>query len=387
MLNGDANRRARANRSASGAALTRKRRAGAAVSQSVSKNKRLPYLDFFRGVAILQIVVLHAGRALFNRGYAAPIPDSHVAFATIDIFFHNATVYFTLISSIIFAHVFAAGNFVAFLKSRMLNVAAPYVVVSAALTVLLALRGGSPAELDIAGIVGEALYNIGRGSAWNQLWYIPIILALYVLTPTLYALARAPQARLAVALIIVSPLAFSRTGTELSMGTLIYFAGPYMLGLLIGCDPERWLDRFARHIPALTAAALATTAALYVLYFAQKDFIGPVSLRESLYYIQKLALGGLLLVGLRAWSRMPGRIRDKVLGLAASTSFGVYFIHAPALRPIADVIGGFSSGAPSLAVLAGSILLASAAAVLFSWIVIWVARRVFGKRSRLIVGA
>ncbi|MGF1543478.1 MAG: acyltransferase [Parvularculaceae bacterium] len=337
----------------------------------------------FRGAAILQIVVLHAGRALFNRGYAEPIADSDLAFATIDIFFHNATIYFTLISSILYARIFAHRDFVGFLKGRALYVATPYLVVSTALTILMSFRQGGdlgqlPAAIFLAGATGDA---------WNQLWYIPVILALYALTPTMFALARAPEARWAAVALIAAPLLFSRTGTDVTAPQLLYFAGPYMLGLLIGLDLERWMDAFERRKAALGATALASTAALYALYIGGLDYVGPVSARESLYYVQKLALAALLLTLMRRWSLTPRRRRDAFLTYAATTAFGIYFVHAPALRPIVRVVGGLTTEPPGGAERLALTFVAAVAAVLVSWAVVIVAQKTLGRRSRLILGA
>ena len=61
-----------------------------------------------RGLAILAIVLLHSANAMLNRGLAKPLSPAaqHVGIAT-DILFHNSTIYFALISGILYAHLFA----------------------------------------------------------------------------------------------------------------------------------------------------------------------------------------------------------------------------------------------------------------------------------------
>ena len=62
-----------------------------------------------RGLAILAIVLLHSANAMLNRGLAKPLSPAaqHVGVAT-DILFHNSTIYFALISGILYGHLFAA---------------------------------------------------------------------------------------------------------------------------------------------------------------------------------------------------------------------------------------------------------------------------------------
>lgn len=356
----------------------------AGPSPPAAPGRRLVYLDYFRGVAILQIVILHAGRALFNQGFDAPIPDSHVAFATVDILFHNATIYFTLISGIVYAYLFSTRDFVGFLRSRALNVAAPYLVVTAGLTLLIA---GRAPGLDAATLAAAFFKNAVTGDAWNQLWYIPVILILYVMTPTLFALVRAPRTLWVLLALAALPLVFSRTGTTVTASTVLYFTGPYVLGLMIGADLDRWMAGLRRNALALAALAAIATAALYPLYFSGVDFAGPVSIRESLFYIQKLALAGVTLVWLAGWEKRPVKWRDTVVGYAAATAFSIYFIHAPALRPIAQALGRLIPEPPGLAALGLATLLATVAALLVSWAVTIAAQKILGARSRMLIGA
>src|SRR3546814_17252627 len=108
-----------------------------------------------------------------------------------------------------------------------------------------------------------------------------------------------------MALLIVLPLAVSRTGTELTPAMTIYFMGAYMFGLWLGRDLDARLDLMERSASWIALVAGVSTAALSILYLADLDGRGPVSIRESLFYIQRLSLGVLILVALRLWSAQP----------------------------------------------------------------------------------
>src|SRR3546814_14210766 len=77
-----------------------------------------------------------------------------------------------------------------------------------------------------------------------------------------------------------------------------------------------------------------STAALSILFLADLDGRGPVSIRESRFYIQRLSLGVLILVALRLWSAKPRAVSDAVLGATATASCGLYFLHGPLVRPV-----------------------------------------------------
>src|SRR3546814_20448279 len=66
------------------------------------------YLDHGRALAILQIVLLHAGHAFLLRGFESPLPESNPVFAAVDVLLRNATIYFSMISGIIYARIFCS---------------------------------------------------------------------------------------------------------------------------------------------------------------------------------------------------------------------------------------------------------------------------------------
>jgi len=201
------------------------------------------YLDHFRAIAILQIVVLHAGHALFLRGLAEQVPDGNPVSALVDVLFRNATIYFSLISGIIYARVFASRPYAPFIRARFRNVGIPYLVVTAIFTTLLWYRSGGAADGDFGSLIRRVAYNTALGDAWNTLWYIPVILFLYAISPLLFHLVVTPRWRWISVALIALPLVFSRTGTVLTPSIVIYFLGAYVAGLWIGRDLDATRSR------------------------------------------------------------------------------------------------------------------------------------------------
>src|SRR3546814_13827101 len=79
------------------------------------------YLDHFRALAILQIVLLHAGHAFLLRGFESPLPESNPVFASVDVLLRNRTIYFSMLSGIIYARIFCTRPYAPFMKARLVN--------------------------------------------------------------------------------------------------------------------------------------------------------------------------------------------------------------------------------------------------------------------------
>jgi peptidoglycan/LPS O-acetylase OafA/YrhL len=355
---------------------------------SRGSGRHLQVVDDLRGLAILAIVLLHSANAMLNRGLSSPpTPSTRVIAAANDILFHNSTIYFALISGIIYAHVFAGRPHGGFMRARLANVGAPYLVMTAGLTLLLALaRDGAPLdEVPVA-----IARNLLLGEAWNTFWYIPVILLLYALSPLLLRLMTDPRLGWAATLMLVQPLLLTRTGTELTPQMFAYFAGVYCCGLLVGGDIERSLVVLRREQRFLVSVALTSGLVLVLLHAASLDQVrlGPLafSVRESVTYILRLSTAGLALVLLSGWACPPGRQPRRFLGLVAATSFGIYFLHGPLLRPVVQRLGAFIPPEQPLLLLLLAILLSAAVVLALCLGLLLALKRLLGPRSRYLTG-
>src|SRR3546814_6998217 len=79
----------------------------------------------------LQIVLLHAGHAFLLRGFESPLPESNPVFAAVDVLLRNATIYFSMISGIIYARIFCSRPYAPFMKARLVNTGVPYLAITA----------------------------------------------------------------------------------------------------------------------------------------------------------------------------------------------------------------------------------------------------------------
>jgi peptidoglycan/LPS O-acetylase OafA/YrhL len=357
----------------------------------MDEQQRSPFfreLHAFRGIAILSIVIAHAAGtySVFSGGKAAASAQdlvSLVHFAA----WHDSTLWFALISGLLFPTVFARRGFAAFYRNRVLRVVLPYVLMTALFTPV-AYRPAAPDEFlrwrgaGLGGYLDQFTYNLLHGTALHPYWYIPVLICLYLLTPLVWTLAR--RAPAALLLLAVVPLVSSRTGIHFSLQSVFYFLGAYAVGVYLGVDYPRRLQTLANRRIALAVVALACTLAIIALRLAQ----GPApatgfSILESVFYVQKLALGALMLCWLRE-SPVGG---NKMLAVCARFAFAIYFLHYLPLRILADLMvqHGPAGGGPLWDL--GIILTLAAAATALSIGAARLLRRILGPRSRFVVGA
>ncbi|MFV0644990.1 MAG: acyltransferase family protein, partial [Sphingomonadaceae bacterium] len=311
--------------------------------QPVTRKAYLEYMDFFRSFAILTVVLIHAGNAMLLQGLAGPLSASSEAVRTgLHLVSHNSTIYFALISGVLYAHILSGKPHATFMRTRMTHVALPYAIISIVITLLLsanALRhgtAGTPA--DIAGLLA---YNIMLGEAWNTLWYIPVILVLYLVSPLLMIALNDRRYHWIIAVIILLPLFVSRTGTEVTLSMLTYYCGVYTVGMIIGLNVQPRVDFLNRHVRMAACIALVAAVFIAILDWRHIDYLGFTSLRESGFYVLRLALAALMIVWLYRWSPDMRPETARWLKLIAAWSFGIYFLHGPLLRPIARSVGQF----------------------------------------------
>lgn len=291
---------------------------------------RLPVLDQLRAIAILSIVFLHSGRTYFLRGPEPHYSDHDLIFALNDIIFHDTTIYFTLISAIIYARSLHKKGALRYWLGRLENVVLPYIVVTIFFTTIawqLGRRSGSAESLW-----QTIVHNIIWGEAIYVLWYIPVVVIIYLLAPLLFSIVHNPKTRWFAVLLCLMPLIFSREGTDVTLPTIAYFLGAFMVALFIGIDFDNWLDFGMRHQFALWAISAFCSLILFVFYQKNILKLGITDLRESVFYILRMASGLALISYLVRVRPIEGRSLKNWLSWIAGMAFGLYFLHAFILR-------------------------------------------------------
>lgn len=357
------------------------------------KKGYLGYIHSFRGFAILNIVAIHAF------AFALLIPLNFEADRTAPMYvlnemlFHDSTLYFALISGLLFSSILRSRGYRRFYQGKLLYVLSPYIVCTVIFSMmrwndlgtgLLALPS------DMSDYLGSILPNLLSGEAQFTYWYIPVLLFMYAITPLLGKLTEARStAAIPAWIIMLLPLVFSRPEFEegvnqLNAGTLIYFTGAYTLGIYLGEKLEERLDYIATQLKPLLAVAVLTSVLIAVLMFAGINRFGFFSLQESLFYVQKLCIAAVILL----WLRSRAENQPRWMTSFANEAFSIYFLHVFMIVLLADIFWAFVRDPdfqPFSIYLSGWMYFAFA--LFMSMVAVYLMRLLFGKYSRMLVGS
>lgn len=352
------------------------------------------HLHAFRGVAIMLIVLVHiAGYSMFRIGTDPDMSDYLVVWAVFETIAHNGTVFFALISGLLYSTVLAGRGWVNFFRSKVTNVILPYVFFSLLFTAIVfsGISGISLFSGEVADYAREAFGNILTGNASFHFWYLPVLAGLFVLTPLVASIVAKPWGGWIVGAAMLVPLFVSRTWPDNSVQNVAVFMAPYAFGVWLGADYDSRMEKLRLLMKPLIATVIllsvATTAAFVQytgpMYMADEQWDGPVNWYESISYVQKMALACVVLLVLKANESW----RPRWLDLLATYAFAIYFLHA-AVRDVlfegllwlGVEIGPSWLHAPTILIIWIATLALSLG---FSMLV----RRALGRRSRMIIGA
>src|SRR5262245_28772330 len=158
--------------------------------------------------------------------------------------------------------------------------------------------------------------------------------------------------------------------------------GVYSVGMYIGARYESSLETCRRYWKPLLITALITTAALVAAYLLEYDKVGPVSGRETLFYVQKLALAAVVLV----WFHANEQRLPRWLNTLATFAFSIYFLHAIVLMMLEEGLTRYALGPTAATGMIATgfvfLIVSIACAVILSALM----RRALGKRSRMLLG-
>jgi surface polysaccharide O-acyltransferase-like enzyme len=292
-------------------------------------DERVAEYDLMRWVAIAAVVFIHVSATGMRPGGGGIglVPDL------------NAVARFAVPAFVFIAAALAWGRRPAsdpgaygrYLVSRARVVLVPYAAFSVLYT-LVALRGQG---LDAQGLAKGVLVDLATADAWPHLYFVPIVVTIYVVSPVLSRL------------VLARPVATFLVGTGLSLATFQWalasqgFVRAWAVGLLYlpyalaGAWYARRRERSRLVPPAVWAALLAgglagsaptVRAAIgSAIVAAVPGALGP-ALAQAAVFATVLAV----LAGLAGGCRFAASLLPRLAGWAASSAslvYGVYLLH------------------------------------------------------------
>lgn len=284
------------------------------------------HLHAFRGFSIINIVAAHTWVMLVMIMTQGQVPDSIKQVMVVsETFFHNATIYFAVISGILFSLILRDYSWKKFYIGKFKNVVCPYLVFSIFLTFLGAMVLVPPGtDIPSALEVSKTLpIHILKGTSFGHMWYIPVLVVLFLLTPLLSYLVSQPKLLPIVILLLLCPLVISRSWPDITWQNFVFFVGPYTLGLFIGANYQKVLDTASEYRGVIVSAVIASAAVLYYLYSVEFEAVSGVKLQESVGYVNKVLICLLVL----NFMYSKEEVLPKFLSTLGSYSFAIYFVH------------------------------------------------------------
>lgn len=349
----------------------------------------LGYLHSFRGLAILKIVLGHAVAAACIGAYGV-FDVSNPVLMISEIFYHDSTIYFAVISGLLFSKILKPKGYSKFYKSKLKNILLPYIFFTLVFTLInIKFKNALSFEEGLGYYFTKASVNLLFGKASFVLWYIPVLIFLYLVTPFLDFLQKTNQFTKLLFLIVMGiPLFISRIQMvaeySLKLETMIFFTGAYAIGMYIGTDLEAKLVFLKKYRGVIFGISVLATLVLFYLYMNDINMYGKVSLRETFFYIQKICFSIIFIM----MFKKLGEKQPNWMKPVARDSFSIYFMHGYILYasyPLFKLIFGTNILGTFNVILMATLLFVYT--VLLSMLIVLIFKAVFGKKSRMIVGA
>lgn len=335
------------------------------------------HIHVFRGVAIILIVCAHTVPSL--DWTAHPLTGR-----VIDGLANESSIFFFFIAGYLFQHLSARFRFQSYLLQKFKTVILPYLILSVPALIIFTLLvkrvGMWPWFYELETWQQVAMFLL-TGKHLAPLWFVPTITLFYLAAPLfLWIDRRWVRGYWLILPLMALSIWLGRDGPNGPLDKAIYLLPMYLLGMLVSHFKAESLELIRRWWLVLVVIAAVSLAGFILGWSQPPHYQVPM----------KAALALLITLFLWRYHQLFGRRLDYI----AEVSFGIFFIHAYLISAIkvgtvylmsGRVYTGEGSGdIPGTAV---SFLLYAGTVLILTVVIIWVAKRLLGKRSRMVVGA
>lgn len=341
------------------------------------QDKFQQHIHVFRGVAITLIVGAHTISAL-------NWTDNPLTMRIIDALCNESSIFFFFIAGYLFQHLSARFRYKSYLTQKLRTVITPYLLLSIPALIIFTQyvhRDGMWPWFYNEPVWKQVALFLLTGKHLAPLWFVPTITLFYLVAPLLLAVdKKRPQLYWLIVPLWLLSIYLGRDGPYGPIDKAVYLFPVYVLGMAFSHykqQAEVWVARLWLPLLIVTLVGMAGDALAW-----------PVP--PHYLMIMKAPMALLLTVALLRWH---GVFRHR-LDYIAHVSFGIFFIHAYFISAIkvamVYLVTGQVYAGKGGDVIPGNALyfVAYAGAVLLmSVLTIWVAQKITGNNSRMLVGA
>jgi probable poly-beta-1,6-N-acetyl-D-glucosamine export protein len=337
----------------------------------------------FRGLAILIIV---AGHCMWVFGWRE-MPWLRAALADL---LANGTVLFMFISGYLFQHLSGKYHYPTYLAKKAKYVLIPYVIVSIPAIAYSVFWKNTVEDypfLEGSSAAYQVLwFYLTGGTQMNYpLWFIPVILIYFLVSPVFYAFIRFPVLYWLILLFLPVALLAHRPHfpNPDTLHSLTYFLPAYLLGMFASQYREK-VDGFMARNLWLLVGSLVSYFFLHLLlsdhhgnYHVDRMFSFEIGFIDWAF-LQKILFAFVMLGLLNRYdSLVAGPLR-----LLGDTSFSIYFLHAYVVYAF-RVVSRWHTYQGSLL----KWVLLTVGTVVVCVAITKLVQRVFGRYSRMVIGS
>lgn len=271
----------------------------------------MQFINNYRGIAILLIVLIHAIGTINNN-------DSAILYA-IGLLLDNSTILFVVVAGYLFSSLSFKFNYRQYLTHKFRVIIIPYFFVSIP-AVLIYMTGLKTNHYWIdmdwfhsLTLINQYLYFMFSGAHLVTLWFIPMIIPFYLLSPVILYIRNKNFLEIFFVICLIPALWFGRP--EFSENNLIwsvYFFPAYLLGMILCLRP-----RIYELLVAYCGPILLSFMAIYLA----SNWFSPFSTSVDLLW--KMSLSIILI----ACSKRYLAKKNRWLNMFARLSFYLFFVH------------------------------------------------------------
>lgn len=328
---------------------------------------RLNYIHSFRALAILFIVAGHA-IDIFTWNSI----DKERFFR---ILISNGSALFVFIAGYLFQHLLSKFNTANYFKNKIKNVLVPYFIVSVPALFMFTFvmhRPGMDIDFYQRNIFEQILLFLINGSHLSPFWFVPMISIFYLIGPALRILDSKSWFYYSLPVFIGISCMVSR-GNPLD--SFIHFFSLYMLGMV-----------FSHHKQHLNPL-ISKWNIILILYFAAAAFVllEFYTMQETMTWMNFIQKSLLSIACMGLLINLNDRVNNSFINKVADYSFGIFFIHSYFVSLGKLIYQKINGVAPEFNFIIYVLSVIAVFAICMT--VIGIVKKIFGARSRYLIGS